>query len=369
MKRSNRLAWIGAIILGVLILLTFITAPTNSKINRGSTYSRAPDGYGAWYSYMEQQRTGIKRWQKPFSDLDREKRPVTLLQISSYSREPALFSEQKEWVEKGNNLVVLGVHEKVTQAKFTTLPKSPVGEVKIETTRRRRIKAQEKVSLGDSFGAVVWEENYGKGKVIFSTTPFLAANAYQDYPANFQYLSDLVSKKGNLLYVDEYIHGYKEPSVRKEEGEGDLLSYFSRTPLMPAFLQASVLLLVLIWGQNRRLGKPLALSTQVIDNSEAYIQALAGVLQKAESSDFVVEMIGKEEQLQLQKALGLGQQLLDHQTLINAWVQQGHSATELDAVLKLQTQKRRLSERELLSWLGKWQTVRQISNSAVIKQQ
>lgn len=82
-------------------------------------------------------------------------------------------------------------------------------------------------------------------------------------------------------------------------------------------------------------------------------------MQKAESSEFVLEVVGKEEQLQLQKALGLGSALLDHQTLVAAWVQQtGRPAAELEQVLQLQSKQRRISERDLLTWLGKWQALR-----------
>ncbi len=360
MKRSNRLVFLGAIAIAVLVLLTIITAPNSSKINSGSTYGRAPDGYGAWYAFMQERGTTIKRWQKPFKDLKTEKRPVTLLQIYSQLNEPILLSSEKEWVKAGNTLVILGMREPVTGANFSTMQKSTVGDVKIETRRRRLSKSQEKALLSDRFGAVVWEEELGKGKIIYSTTPFLAANAYQDYSSNFQYLANLVSDKDNLLFVDEYIHGYKDAEVRKSEGKGDLFSYLSKTPLFPAFIQTGILLAVLIWAQNRRFGKPVILDTPELDNSEAYIQALAGVLQKAESSDFVVEMVGKEEQLQLQKALGLGQELLDRETLVNAWQQQTEATgVELDAVLQQQARKRRLSERELISWLKKWQTVRQ----------
>ncbi|MBR8838391.1 MAG: DUF4350 domain-containing protein [Stigonema ocellatum SAG 48.90 = DSM 106950] len=359
MKRSNGLAWLWALLLGTIILLTFIVAPTNSKLNIGSTYSRAPDGYGAWYAFMQQQGATIQRWQKPFSGLNGEKHPVTLIQINSYLRQFELDSEEQKWLRKGNNLVILGVHGDVSAADFTTMQKSSSGDVKIETRRRRQIKSGEKVDLGDRFGAIVIEKQYGKGKAIFSTAPYLAANAYQDDISNFKYLSDLVSKKGNLLFVDEYIHGYKDPSIRNSEGEGDLVSYFATTPLLPTLVQVGILLLVLIWALNRRFGKPIALETPVIENSEAYIQALAGVLQKAESRDFVIEMVGKEEQLQLQKALGLGRELLDKQTLVNAWVQQiGDGSAELDALLQLQTRKSRISEKDLISWLGKWQTLR-----------
>ncbi|MDF5717763.1 MAG: DUF4350 domain-containing protein [Rhizonema sp. NSF051] len=358
MKRSNRLAWLGAIALGVMIILTLFAGPTGSKINSGSTYSRTPDGYGAWYSFMQQQRTSIQRWQKPFNNLNLEKRPIVLIQVTSCLRKPTLDSEEQAWVKAGNMLVLLGVQEQVSAANFSTQEKSLAGDVKIDT--KRRFVGKGEVSLGDRFGAVVWEQQYGKGKVIFSTTPYLAANAYQDNLSNFQYLSSLVRKKDDLILVDEYIHGYKDPSVRKSEGKGDLFDYLTQTPLFPALLQAGVLLLVLIWGENCRFGKPVALdTTPVIENSEAYIQALAGVLQKAESSDFVIEVVGKEEKRQLQKALGFGQELLDDQTLIDAWEQQiGDRPSELKAALKLQSQKRRLNEKDLINWLRKWQNIR-----------
>jgi len=361
MKRSNRLAWIGAIALAVIILLSLIVAPNNSKINNGSTYNRAADGYGAWYAFMQQQGISIKRWQKPFSDIQSENSPITLLQVSSDPRETGLDSKEREWVEKGNTLVILGARARVTEADFSTMQKSPQGDVKIETRRRYKKANSKQVDLGDRFGAVIWEEKYKQGNVIFSTTPYLAANAYQDYLSNFKYLANLVTQKGNTILVDEYIHGYKDADIREKESEGNLSSFFAKTPLFPILVQVGILLLVLIWAQNRRFGKPVALDIPVINNSEAYIQALAGVLQKADTTNFVVEMIGKQEQLQLQKTLGLGQIPLEHQALINVWIEKtGQSAAELNAVLKLQSRKQPMSERELLSWLGKWRTLREI---------
>jgi hypothetical protein len=358
MKRSNRIAWIGAIALAVIILLSLFTAP-NTKIYTGSTYSRSADGYGAWYAFMQQQGITIHRWQKPLKDLKAEKSPVTLLRVSSYLRGSELWPDERELLKQGNILIVLGVKTPVTQANFHSLQQSDFGSVKIATGRRYQIdeKKQQQVSLGDRFGAVVWEEKRDQGKVIFSTTPYLGANAYQDNLSNFQYLASLVNQKSNKLFVDEYIHGYKDADVRESEGEGDLLSYFAQTPLLPVLVQTLILLIVLIWAKNQRFGKLIALDTQVVDNSQAYIQALATVLQKAESSDFVVEMVGKEEQLQLQKALGLGTTLLERQTLLQVWQEKtGTSNAELDAVLKLATRKQRISERELLSWLAKWRT-------------
>lgn len=362
MKHSSRARWLGALILAVIVLLSLIAAPNNSHLNSGSTYSRAPDGYGAWYAFMQQRGTPIQRWQKPFSDLLKEKRPITLLRVNSQLSQPAIAQQERDWVEKGNTLVILGVQGRVTEAAFSTMQRSQAGEVKIDTRRRVSQDRDKQLSLGDRFGAVVCEQKLGKGRVIFSTTPHLAANAYQDYLNNYTYLYHMISQQGNSVMVDEYIHGYKDPGVRESKAERDWVTYLAQTPLFPALLQGGVLLLVVIWAQNRRFGSPVALDTPNDNNSEAYIQALGGVLQKAECSEFVLDVVGFEEQQQLQKALGLGQLLADHQTLVNAWVQQtGRSPTELEQVLRLQSQKRRISEKDLLTWLGKWQTIRRRS--------
>jgi hypothetical protein len=355
MKRSNRARWIGAIALGVMVLLTLVAAPSTSNLNSGSTYSRAPEGYGAWYAFMQQRGTPVQRWRQPFNVLPGTP-PITLLRINSKLSQPRLAQVEQDWVEKGNYLIILGVQERVSDADYSTMQRSSAGAVKIDTRRRRQIK--EEISLGDRFGAVVWEQELGKGRVIFSTTPHIAANAYQDYPSNFTYLAELVRQRGNSIWVDEYIHGYKDLAVRKSEAERNWVTYLAHTPLFSALLQGSILLLVLIWALNQRFGAPLPLEAPVVDNSEAYIQALAGVLQKADKSEFVLDVVGKEEQMQLQQALGLGQFPLDHNTLVDVWVQQtGASGAELEQLLQ-QSQKRRMSQRELLTWLRKWQTIR-----------
>ncbi len=371
MSSSQRRLWLfGAIAIGALILLTLIAAPANNKLNSGSTYGRAPDGYGAWYAFMSERGTPVQRWQKPFEDLAKNqnaKGPITLLRVYSALTANNIYDKEQDWVEKGNTLVILGVKQPVTEAAFSTTHTAGSLNVKIETQRRNG-EAQAQL-LGDRFGAIVWQENIGKGQVLFATTPHLAANAYQDFRGNYEFLAQLVTQSGvaekrssqNSLWVDEYIHGYQDKDVNATEGEQqqNILTYLANTAVFPAFIQGLILLLVAIWAGLRRFGQPLTVSAPVVDNSEAYIQALAGVLQKADSSEFIVDVVGKEEQLQLQKALLLGQATLDPESLINAWVQQtGRPAAELEQVLQVQSRKRRLSESDLLTWLGKWEQIR-----------
>ncbi|MEG4203744.1 DUF4350 domain-containing protein [Microcoleus sp. Pol7_A1] len=390
---KNRLWLLGAIAVTAIIIITLLFAPANNKINSGSTYNRGPDGYGAWYAFMSKRGTEVQRWQKPFEDFAKNqdaKPPCTLLRIYSKLIPEDVPDTEKKWVEQGNTLVILGVRAPVTAAPFSSLHPASAGEIKIDTGRRSSDKKQ---ILGDRFGAIVWEKPLGKGIVYFAAAPYLAANAYQDFPGNYEFLSGLVtqleggeqeiegtqqaiavnfiqnpsdrqtqetSKTLNKVWVDEYIHGYKDPEIIEREYQGNLFTYLAKTPLFPVFIQGTIILIIAIFAGWNRFGQPVTLSAPAVDNSEAYIQALAGVLEKANSTDFAVETIGKAEQLQLQKALLLGQASLESETLTNAWVEQtGRKAAELSELLPSPSHKRRISDSDLLAWLGKWQQIRQ----------
>ena len=386
MKLPKRYLWLGVLAIAVIISLTLFLAPQNSKITSGSTYNRAPDGYGAWYAFMEKQGIPIKRWQKPLTELPgiKEKEiqkqmekaveisyspgasasasrsPITLLRVNSQLGGEGLSKRELEWVEDGNNFVILGVRSPVTEAAFRSIQKSKFGGVKIETTRRyKKLEEGETQRLGDKFGAIVWQSEIGKGTVIYASTPYLGANAYQDEPGNYKFLAELVTENSKSILVDEYIHGYKDQEAIKKEGKGNWINYLANTPLASIFLQLGVILLILVLANTRRLGQPISLASPVVDNSEAYIQALAGVLQKANSNKFVMEVLAKAEQMELQKTLGLGTTPVENQTLIDAWVNHtGRSATELRELLEMPTKKYRVSDKDLLNWLDKWQKVR-----------
>ncbi len=362
-NRINRKGLFGLIAIGAIVLLTIFAAPSHNRQQvSGSTFSHAPDGYGAWYAYMERQGASIQRLQKPWTDGLTRSSPATFLRIDadgqSGAGSMALGSEQERWLRNGNTLIVLGAPALSTDRPFTTMQTSDRGLVKVETTRRWQLNGQKQL-LGDQGGAIVWQTPVGKGRIIFASTPYLAANAYQDEPGNFAFLAQLVRQNGGSIWVDEYIHGYKEAAIVAREGKGSWVGYLSKTPLLPILVQLGVVLLVLIWAANRRFGSPLPLTSVKPDNSEAYIQALAGVLHKAGRSEFVLDGVGKHEQLQIQKALGLGSTLLEVEAIVEAWTQQtGRPAAELEQVLQARSGQR-LSELDLLTWVKNIQLVRQ----------
>lgn len=384
MQLSRRQITVLAIALIALVSLTLFFAPRSGNLRqRGSTYSRSPDGYGAWFAYMQEQGTTIERWRKPLQVLVdptgpiaqtyktndgkpiAPPTPITLLQISN-GIDPII--PDTDWLKKGNVLVLLGIQRQVTDAPFTSDLPSRFGKIRIETSRRESTANQpstannpEPILLKDEHGIVIWQAPVGKGRIIYATTPYLAANAYQDFQGNYELLADLVKAPGHPIWVDEFLHGYEDPPTIAKDGKPvpkrSLLSYLWDTPLSLLTIQLAVLLGVLLWGQNRRFGPTQPVLPPSVDNSEAYIQAMAGVLHKAECSQFVVETVGKAEQLEIQKALGLGTEPLTIAALAQAWEQQTQrSPADLEAALK--TGDRPLSDPELLQWIRTLQTLR-----------
>jgi hypothetical protein len=355
MKLSRRAILGSAIAIVVALLLIFLSAP-NTSTQPGSTYSRAPNGYGAWYAYMLDRKFPIQRWEKPLKDF-LPKQKGTLLRIFSLPPPASdLSTEEKNWIAAGNTLVQLGISARPTAADFYQSIENPAGIVQIETTRRLRVTGLQQEILGDRFGAIVRQEKIAKGNLIQVSTPYLAANAYQDAAGNYALLAQLVKDK-TPIWIDEYLHGYKDKQSMGELREGDWVSYLIKTPLLTIAVQGIILLCVVIWSQNQRFGLPREVDTAKPDNSKAYIHSLAMVLARAGASEFVMQVIGQSEKMHLQKKLGLGTVLLSHQELLNAWVESGRPQAELAAVLEPLEQKKRISERQLLVWLEKWQSI------------
>ncbi len=388
---ARRRYWIIGI-LAVLVLGFFLLvgAPASNRIDTGSTWGKAPDGYGAWYAYMEAQGAPIKRWQRPISELveqakDNSRRsPATVIRVMP----PAIADSGSsgwqagltDWLNRGDRLIVLTQEGSITAANFSTQLDSKTGQVTIETRRRHKLRDRDLVPydqqgqeisfnpnlssalevqtptdalLVDQYGAVVWRP-IDQPNVILSTTPFIAANAYQEAPGNFAFLADLAREAQGSIWVDEYLHGYKDRDVVVEEVAGTWLGYLAKTPLILAAAQLGVILLVVLVAQNRRVGLRRSLSTPQVNNSEAYIKALAGVLHKANNQDFLVETLTRAEQKSLQRALGLGDAAVSFEALQVAWQQvTGRSAEEL-AVLQ---QAKPRSQSALQTWLRQLQSL------------
>ncbi|HSM80532.1 MAG TPA: DUF4350 domain-containing protein [Nodosilinea sp.] len=389
---------LGLLGLALLLGLLLFGAPATGRLDSGSTWHRGPAGYSAWYASLEAQGVAVQRWQRPVEALieqlgqaedatltgvpesrlpqsaawltaaapaaDRAAGAETLVAVLPGFIEEgdlaALLPWLPQWLEAGHRLVVLGVKTPTTAAPFSQTLSSPAGPVQIDTRRRYPSGRGLAAALEDDYGAVVWQQGFDSAQFTVVATPHLGANAYQAQPGNFALLTALVTgaaaEAGGRVWVDEYLHGYRDEAAIAADRPGDSwLSYLARTPLVIGLVQVLAVTLLALVANNRRLGQRRSLPTPSLDNSQAYIQALAGVLHKAGSHDFVVQTLGQAERLHLQKALGLGPTPVPIEQLQTAWNEQaGRPATDLAALLQPPLPQ---GERQLRDWLQRLQSL------------
>ncbi len=335
-------------LMGILLLVTLGILGQRPVYTQGSSYSRTPSGYGAWVAYMTDQGHTVTPWLQPFAELPSDQ-VLTLIQV--HSDELMLLSdEQLTWVRDGNTLIVLGSSDNVSNAPFHSTHPTLFGDIVIAT--RERFMAQDIAPsdrlIADDAGLIAWREYYGEGTVYFSTTPYLAANAYQQLSGNFAILADWATATGTSIYIDEYLHGYRDQASAAADVSGSLWNYLASTVWLPIAIQAGVILVSLIVAINQRLGPPLPAPDPAPANSQAYVEALAQVLAKAQSHHFVVALVGEAEQRVLQQALGLGTQLVSTPTLLQAWQQQTRQSPQvLERILSLMSVSGRPTRDEL----------------------
>jgi len=358
----------------VMLLLTLALAPRQSPERGGSTYSRDPDGYGAWYAYMEDRGTPVQRWRKSPDDWENyalaQSQPITLIQIHSAPR--GLFIPLAWLKNPKSTLVSIGIDSPATIAPFRTSHSTPSGTVQIETRRRFPWSdldpTPSSALLFDEFGVIAWQRSgesigreNGRESLIVINSPHFAANAYQDYPGNYEFLAQLVTQTKGEVWVDEYLHGYRDEVISSTEKVPLALmtweTYLRQSPLFLLLVQGGVVVLFLFISQNQRFGSPSPLNPPSIDNTIAYIRALAGVLRQANSSTFVWETLAKAERIYLQNQLGLGKGTIERSDLEQVWTEQtGRSSEELQLFFNPPAQG---SEIHLSAWLVHSMNIRQ----------
>jgi hypothetical protein len=362
-----RVPFWGWALIALLCLTLIVTAAIPPNYPKGSTYENSLSGYTQWYQFMESQGHPVKRWRRPYSQLKGTGQTLVQVveddQIRSFGRSSP---EILNWVEQGNTLVELSWDGAVTGAPFSSDLLNSRGAVRIETTRRYKNarKAFDEVLLKDDFGGVIGLKIWKKGELISINYPLIGAGAYASQGANFQTLADLATRRKGDIWVDEWIHGYRDvepdPVVAEEETQ-DLWGYLAQRPIAVMAGQGVLMLLLLIWGQNQRFGAVLRIAPPPRNSNEQYIQALADTLNMHGHTEYVLALLGQSLRDRLKSRLGLVGAVLagDGDSAIAAeWaVVTGRPASELLELLERSSVTKRLRDSELLAWVQQADTI------------
>ncbi len=157
------------------------------------------------------------------------------------------------------------------------------------------------VHLGDKKGAVLADYDFGKGRVIVLTDPFVVANHGLARGANLQLLQNLLRELGasdRPILFDEYHHGYRSET-------NALFGYFRGTPFWWVLGQLLLLTGLVIYGAGKRFARPLPLAQTDRHSPLEFVSSMASLQQTAEAHDLALENIYPKFRARLCRRMGL----------------------------------------------------------------
>ncbi|HET9788058.1 MAG TPA: DUF4350 domain-containing protein, partial [Pyrinomonadaceae bacterium] len=107
--------------------------------------------------------------------------------------------------------------------------------------------------LADKNGAVLIDYAYGIGRVVVLSDPYIVANGGISLNDNLQLAINMLGNSGGVIAFDEYHQG------RGISGNA-FATYFAGTPVLALAAQLVLLVLLILWTNARRFGRPLPLA-------------------------------------------------------------------------------------------------------------
>ena len=157
------------------------------------------------------------------------------------------------------------------------------------------------VHLGDSKGAVLAEFEYGKGRVLFLSDPFVMANNGIARGANLNLALNLMDALGGekqKIFFDEYHHGYRS------QGNA-LMNYFRGTPVPWLFAQLLFVAVLIAYSYGKRFARPLPMPQADRHSPLEFVSSMASLQQAAQARDLALENIYPRFKNRLCRTLGL----------------------------------------------------------------
>lgn len=171
------------------------------------------------------------------------------------------------------------------------------------------------VHLGDRDGAILIDFNFGGGRVLILTDPFIVANNGISQGANLDLALNLVreldgevASRRRLILFDEYHHGFGNDS-------NQLLAWFRGTPWPLIALQGGLICLLLWYSQSRRFSRPIPLPETDRHAPLEFVDSMANLQQTAEARDLAIENIYPRFRTRLCLRLGLSSRATNEQII------------------------------------------------------
>ena len=140
------------------------------------------------------------------------------------------------------------------------------------------------VHLADKHGALLLDYVYGSGRIILLSDPYIVTNAGIRANDNLQLAINVLTSHDGLIAFDEYHQG-------RGITRNAFASYFSGTPVLAIGAQLVLLILLVLWTNARRFGRPLPLPHVDRRSSLEFVASMAELQERSRAYDLAIENI------------------------------------------------------------------------------
>lgn len=138
--------------------------------------------------------------------------------------------------------------------------------------------------IADQTGALLVDYAYGLGRVVVLSDPYIVSNGGIRLNDNLQLALNTLGYRGGVIAFDEYHQG------RGTTGNA-LAHYFSGTPVLAIAAQLALLILLVLWTNARRFGRPLPLPHVDRRSSLEFVASMAELQERSRAFDLAIENI------------------------------------------------------------------------------
>lgn len=142
------------------------------------------------------------------------------------------------------------------------------------------------VHIGDREGALVVDYVYGGGRIVFLSDPYVVTNSGLRLKDNLTLAINVLGGPSatGLIAFDEYHQG-------RGITRNAFASYFAGTPVLAMAGQIVLLVLVVLWTNGRRFGRPLPLTRVDRRSSLEFVASMAELQERSKAFDLAIENI------------------------------------------------------------------------------
>ncbi len=154
------------------------------------------------------------------------------------------------------------------------------------------------VHIADSNGALLVDYSYGAGKVVILSDPYIVSNGGIKLNDNLQLAINAITARDGVIAFDEYHQG-------RGVTENAFAAYFAGTPVLALAAQIVLLVLLMLWTNARRFGRPLPLPQVDRRSSLEFVASMAELQERSRAFDLAIENIYTRTRRVLARLAGL----------------------------------------------------------------